>query len=323
MASIIRLPISSSEIVSTMYSDIIEYDPNDIMNEPMAVNDDHCDTSSESGVSGIRNVDNMAPIISDDVISDSVVNQRLMERKQSITDRIMHPNNDVSACKYKSDNNTIVKICEWELLRDFKDGCSIPESTSMACFHCVHPFTTQPVVVPVNHYETFCHNGVTLNNVWIVTGNFCSWRCQKKYIMCGERELCDSMQLNQNQLLSLSCTFFKKCYTSNISYYDIIPAPSRYALHMFGGPLSITEFRGVHDRFTLLMSPIICITPKLKQQYEIVSDMKDDDIIQCDDISEQAMFPGKSGSYDKSFRLKRTTKPPNQKCRLNTFFGQS
>jgi len=333
MSSIIRLPISSSEIAdqirSNIYNDIIEYDPDNVLAVPVAANDDNYEYDELS----TGDEKPSFPIVSDDVMSEKVMQMRLLERKQSITDRMIYPNNNVTACRYKSSNNTIVKICEWETMRDFKDGSSLPETTTSACFHCVHTFDTQPIVIPVNYYESFCHNNIVLNNVWVVTGNFCSWACQKKYIMCGERELCNAAQLNIEKMLSLSNLFFQQCYeNADISYYDIQPAPSRYALVMFGGFLGIDEFRGIRDKFELTMPPIICVTPKLKQRYEIIcassasnaiSIQDDDETSDSSDISEQAMFPTKSGSYDKTFRLKRTTKPPNQKCRLSTFFKTS
>ena len=96
----------------------------------------------------------------------------------------------------------------------------LPERTSAWCFHCCHPFTTPPLGLPIRK----------TTDEFITTGIFCSIPCMKTY------------NLEQN--------------TSSVSErFNMIEhmrakigapkgfAPRREELHVFGGALSIEEFR--------------------------------------------------------------------------------
>lgn len=99
-----------------------------------------------------------------------------------------------------------------------------PTSTDICCFWCCHPFDSVPIPAP-KHYNF-------KQKKWKVSGNFCSWSCAKAYML--ERP--------SYQLASL-LPLFRKQATGQAISDGIKAAPPRTALKMFGGPLSIDEFR--------------------------------------------------------------------------------
>jgi hypothetical protein len=80
--------------------------------------------------------------------------------------------------------------------------------------------------VPLPHHYNPKHN------TWKVDCMFCSWSCAKSYAL-------DRCQLSAAALLPL----LRKQVTGQRVSDSIKPAPPRTALAMFGGPLSIEEFR--------------------------------------------------------------------------------
>lgn len=66
------------------------------------------------------------------------------------------------------------------------------------------------------------------------TGQFCSWGCIKAYAL-------ERYGLNKGGLICQNLTLYKKRATNELT--RIWPAPSRMALKVFGGTLTIEEFR--------------------------------------------------------------------------------
>lgn len=121
----------------------------------------------------------------------------------------------------KVGNNRVV-----ELLREFDKKTKNdewPTSTSIACFWCCHKFDTPPIGLPCKYYK----------NRFYVMGCFCSLECASAYNIM---QLKDSHIEERNNLLN---------YLSNrLGYTNIIKtAPPREMLQMFGGNMTIDEFR--------------------------------------------------------------------------------
>lgn len=95
----------------------------------------------------------------------------------------------------------------------------------MACFHCCHTFDSQPLHLPVSYNKD--------TNKFLTEGRFCSWECMKSYNL----QLNDFLKNNRFELIQL---MYKK-YTGN---NDLISfAPKRDQLELFGGSMTIQEFR--------------------------------------------------------------------------------
>ena len=117
-----------------------------------------------------------------------------------------------------------------------------PLSSKHACMNCCHTFKGPPVGLPVHYDER-----TDMFRLW---GNYCSFNCCKRYIMDTRRS--DTSHLIDN--MALLCI---KVHRQNVRlraapkhYKGIITAPPKTALEMFGGGLTIEEFRKNSVRIT-------------------------------------------------------------------------
>lgn len=164
------------------------------------------------------------------------------ENKSRVVDSRISLKNDTENIKEytetcKKTGNTIhVKVSENKALRESLKGEIIAEKTRVSCWWCCHPFDDYPVCAPEKYDE--------LRDVFKVKGCFCSFNCAKAF-----------MKNERNPSIYLCKSYIKRL----LGYVpDIIPAPSRYTLKMFGGPLSIEEFR---NTFTGLSSVSFNVYP--------------------------------------------------------------
>lgn len=96
----------------------------------------------------------------------------------------------------------------------------------ICCWWCCHTFTNEPLKLPY-HYDH-------LRNKYVTEGHFCSWSCMKSYAI-------DKYGENRGGIICGNIiTMRKKMYELVGS---VVRAPKRYMLKMFGGPLTIEEFR--------------------------------------------------------------------------------
>lgn len=118
---------------------------------------------------------------------------------------------------------------------------SWPSVTSIHCWHCCHPFSTTPISVP-RIFST--------SRTYEVYGVFCSLNCAKKFVLDrgGYDQTQVLMQLNE------ICVSVFGLPANEV--YSAKPAPPRFFLTMFGGHLTIEEFRA-HSLYchTLLIMP--------------------------------------------------------------------
>ena len=106
----------------------------------------------------------------------------------------------------------------------------------MWCWWCCHPFNTEPLRFPYKYDDRtgkFC-----------AAGNFCSWSCMKAY----------NIERPNNGKTTMNIMIMrKKLYNS---FGNIKPSPSRYQLDVFGGPMTIEEFRSGQTVDTGPITPI-------------------------------------------------------------------
>lgn len=99
---------------------------------------------------------------------------------------------------------------------------------SIWCWHCCHPFETTPVPLPISYDDR--------RDIWKTQGTFCSFSCAKSYNVAtmGYRSSIVAMLLMKLQRTML---------TGDRRTAHILPAPPRRCLAVFGGTMSIDEFR--------------------------------------------------------------------------------
>jgi len=117
------------------------------------------------------------------------------------------------------------------------------------CFHCCHLYETQTLNIPFKYDHV--HNKFHVKNI-----PFCSWECMRaynKYNECSSKGSIFSL-ITQMQRLSSNCQKY-------------LTAPPREALKIFGGSLSIDEFRKDNESdYSIINIPMIKCDTVLQKQ---------------------------------------------------------
>ena len=98
--------------------------------------------------------------------------------------------------------------------------------TELVCWWCVHSLPQHPCIhLPVKYDEK--------RDIFTTRGNFCSWQCAKAYAI-------DMNTSRMGEMLTFLTLMRKKTFGKIV---PLFPAPKRTTLAIFGGTLSIEEFR--------------------------------------------------------------------------------
>ena len=182
-------------------------------------------------------------------------------------------NKEIDEIKIKIKNNSVSKT-----LIQFDEANKLnywPENTKISCWWCTYQFDNVPCALPMH----------LSNNVYNVTGVFCSPECAAAY------------NFNTNGITniwekySLLNLLYGKLYKTQIKI-----APPRNTLKKFGGHLTIEQFRkhNVNDNLTFKI-----ITPPLKS------------IIPCIECSSDTKIVKNTNVKNTSYKLQRS-KPFNK-----------
>ena len=102
------------------------------------------------------------------------------------------------------------------------------ETTNIWCWWCCHPFTTECLGLPVKFKPK--------SNSFELQGCFCSFACMKAYN-------CSTSRYKQFEISTNLTLLYKRMFGFHKSDSVITMAPPKSALKVFGGTLSIKEFR--------------------------------------------------------------------------------
>ncbi len=115
-----------------------------------------------------------------------------------------------------------------EVMKEILSRTKSPTYSNMtACFWCCHPFSWKASVLPIS-YDAY-------ENMYTCEGHYCSPECALAYLY-AEPNLSDIARWTRQTLLN---DVYRRLYTVR----DLTPAPPRATLRLFGGPLSIDQFR--------------------------------------------------------------------------------
>jgi hypothetical protein len=118
----------------------------------------------------------------------------------------------------------------FEVLSKFIENKEWLEKTDICCWWCCHNFDTVPLGLPINYN--------TINDKFQVKGIFCSFACIVAYK--------NTIKYKNNNIGYLIKYLYIKLTGAKLSD-SIHAAPSRCSLKMFGGELSIEEFRNAFN----------------------------------------------------------------------------
>lgn len=118
---------------------------------------------------------------------------------------------------------------------------SWPLRTGVLCHHCCHGFDSVPVPLPESYDP--------VKKIYFCRGNFCSWQCAKAF---NNQQTPTAGRGNRNMYISLLAhrTWIKFRKDTRLSapmktyaLYSIYPSRPKEELKVFGGTLSIQEYR--------------------------------------------------------------------------------
>lgn len=114
------------------------------------------------------------------------------------------------------------------------------------CWWCCHPPGVMGLPTRYNkHSDTFD-----------VYGTFCSFQCAKAY---------NFADAGSNQCARMSLISLMRQKTTG-DYSPVICAPPRQSLSMFGGPMTIDEFRRCKDKCQVTMVPVVPVEYIVEKQ---------------------------------------------------------
>jgi len=146
-----------------------------------------------------------------------------------------------------------------------------PIKTSYLCYWCCHSFDTRPFFIPTK-YDS-------VNKIFHCYGNFCSFNCALSYNN-------DTKTGNWTQNSELLHFLHRRIYNVNVS---IKPAPPKESLNVFGGNLTIEEFRNNFTNDTLydvIYPPIISMISQISESTKLKS-ISEVSGIKCKTIQKQ------------------------------------
>jgi hypothetical protein len=181
----------------------------------------------------------------------------VLDEKKHVNTVTIEPNITPLSSEIKDigvESSITKEIYSTRLLPEIISKNDIILKTDISCFWCCHKFETTPVFMP-----TFL-----VGDVYKVKGCFCSYECCSSYIANNSK-----YQKNKHLLYSMfrSFTGIRGEPTQNgfTSIVKIEKAPPREALIMFGGHLSIEEFRCDNIKYNTLQFPMVHISNQLER----------------------------------------------------------
>lgn len=131
-----------------------------------------------------------------------------------------------------------------------------PQDTSTACYWCCHHFNTSPVGLPISYNE----------EKFDVFGCFCSLECACAYNFRMANHMDEMWE--RNGLINMLARKLGR----NTDYGPVKPAPDRVALRLFGGHMTIEEFRAFSNSSKTILVNIAPIMSSTTQQLEEIND---------------------------------------------------
>ena len=133
----------------------------------------------------------------------------------------------VNCITERSNEESVKKIRIVTTVKNQVNFDSWPEKTDIHCWWCCHKFDTCPCTLP-SKYDS-------LRKRFTFTGIFCSWNCVKAYNF----SINDHLKYQRSELITL---LIKQMYGITKAI-NIKASPPRQCLKIFGGYLTIDEFR--------------------------------------------------------------------------------
>ena len=182
-----------------------------------------------------KNVNNLPEQKYRDIINKSIIdeNEYSDEENEIPVEKIVSEKNYNETKKYTTEFTDTIKDKSLRRLRVVTclkneiSGADWPDKTNVCCWWCCHKFECCPCTMPTK-YDS-------LRKRFSFVGVFCSWNCTKAYNLDKN----DQKKYERSGLITL---LVQQMY-GIVSALSIKSAPPRQSLKMFGGYMTIDEFR--------------------------------------------------------------------------------
>ena len=260
---ILHLPIKSKDIENNinLINNITEYSPEINIPEPY---EPECNVNYyELQNNNKNNNDNKSK--NEDKNFEESISKNSSEKKEKTFENIdyndekIKNNNDINNfetnqnvdCLYNFSKNFIKNIYNVNIKYNNINSSEWIKSTNLHCMWCCHKFTTPPIPIPEKYIDKKFH----------VYGIFCSFNCASSYIFKMEDDY--DRKFEKYNLLNL---LYKKVTNNN---NKIKLAPDKEVLKIFGGHLSIEDFRKSSldntKNYNIQFPPLVTIIPKIEE----------------------------------------------------------
>jgi len=239
--NVLHLNINSEKLKNNILTDIYNYNPEINNPKPYEPNEQvfkslnfNLNNETEEEINEI--------IYENDIIIDNNSKLKIVKETYKIEEKNIKYNK--LSLKKKKIKSLMVYYNEYNRRREW------PKTSDLKCFWCCHNFDTIPCAIPTKYN----------NNNFYVFGNFCSKECGAAYNF----EMNDSNVWERYSLLN----YLYSILTENKDL-KIKLAPSRLCLTIFGGNLSIEEFRKCNEDYSLnykvIFPPMISVIPSVEE----------------------------------------------------------
>lgn len=297
---ILHLPVHSNELQNNLENEIPNeigtsglYDNYASFDNTTNINSDNINLPFSNNYSYTEtHIDNSKNI--ENIKSWQVTDNSVIEHKDSWNDNITGQN--INYDRFMNDNrfkNLELPSTSYNkkidfLMKQFVD-CNKrgiwPNQTPIYCFWCCHPFENQPCALPYKY----------LNGKFSVYGTFCCPECAASYNF--NQHIDSNKKWERYSLLN-------QLYRKILGNQDlsIKMASPRETLEIFGGPLSIVQFRSLNENYNkkLIINypPLISIIPQVEEvTFENEKTFRDNVFIPLDEE--------RLADADKNLKLKR------------------
>lgn len=165
---------------------------------------------------------------------------------------IIDPEPYCPANNFVSNNDNIIHNTEIKKEPSKKSEADIPtQPQKNCCFWCCHPIGTKEFGMPIK-YDT-------IHDTFTTFGSFCSLECTVAYNY--------SYYMGSDRMWEIHSWIQWMSHKMGFET-PIRPAPSRYLLKMFNGPLNIDDFRQIHKNYLktyiMNMPPLIHVQGQME-----------------------------------------------------------
>jgi hypothetical protein len=155
-------------------------------------------------------------------------------------------------------------------------------NTNICCWWCCHKFENIPCGIPISYDE----------KIFNLKGCFCSFNCALSY---NYNEKININKIQERE--SLLRMMYKKIHNTDVD--DLEYAPDKESLKMFGGHLSIDEFRSNKKIYNIIYPPMSYIIPQL-EEIKVINDINNNLVNNLNKVTKSSQ----NGGLSKLFGIK-------------------